>query len=60
MCVFKWQPTLVFLSEKSYEQRSLVGYSPKGHTEWDMTEQLKNLYTSKNKINRIKCIMNRT
>ena len=27
----KWQPTLVFLSRKSHGQRSLVGYSPKGH-----------------------------
>jgi len=24
----KWQPTPVFLLEKSYRQRSLVGYSP--------------------------------
>ena len=27
----KWQPTPVFLPEKSHEQRSLVGYSPWGH-----------------------------
>ena len=26
----KWQPTLVFLSGKSHEQRSLAGYSPWG------------------------------
>ena len=26
----KWQPTPVFLPEKSYGQRSLVGYSPWG------------------------------
>ena len=26
----KWQPTAVFLSGKSYEHRSLVGYSPCG------------------------------
>ena len=24
-------PTLVFLPEKSYGQRSMAGYSPKGH-----------------------------
>ena len=30
--------TPVFLPGKSYEQRSLVGYSPWGHTESDMTE----------------------
>ena len=29
----KWQPTPVFLLEKSYRQRSLVGYSP-----WDCQE----------------------
>ena len=35
-----WQPTLVFLPAKSHGQRSLVGYSPWGHKESDMTEQL--------------------
>ena len=29
----KWQPTPVFLSEKSHGQRNLVGYSP-----WDCKE----------------------
>ena len=33
-----WQPTPVFLPEKFPEQRSLVGYSPWGRTEPDMTE----------------------
>ena len=33
----KWQPTLVFLPEKSHGQRNLVGYSPWGHKELDMT-----------------------
>ena len=27
----KWQPTPVFLPEKSHGQRNLAGYSPKGH-----------------------------
>ena len=36
----KWQPTPVFLPEKSQGQRGLVGYSPKGGKEWDTTEQL--------------------
>ena len=36
----KCQPTPVFLSEKSYGQRSLVGYSPKGCKESDTTEWL--------------------
>ena len=34
----KWQPTPVFLPEKSHGQRSLAGYSPWGHKELDMTE----------------------
>ena len=36
----KWQPTLVFLPGKFHGQRSLVGYSPWGHKESDMTERL--------------------
>ena len=34
----KWQPTSVFLPEESHGRRSLVGYSPRGHKESDMTE----------------------
>ena len=34
----KWQPTPVFLPEKSHGQESLEGYSPKGHRESDMTK----------------------
>ena len=33
----KWQPTPAFLPGKSHGQRSLVGYSPWGHKESDMT-----------------------
>ena len=33
-----WQPTPVFLSGEPHGQRSLAGYSPWGHTEWDTTE----------------------
>ena len=36
----EWLPTLVFLPGEFYGQRSLVGYSPWGHEESDMTEQL--------------------
>ena len=36
----KWQPTQVFLPGKSHGQRSLEGYSARGHIESDMTEQL--------------------
>ena len=33
----KWEPTPVFLPEKSHGQRSLVGYSPWGCKELDTT-----------------------
>ena len=33
-----WQPTQVFLPRVSHEQRSLVGNSPWGHKESDITE----------------------
>ena len=36
----KWQPTPVFLPGESHGWRSLVGYSPRGHKESDMTERL--------------------
>ena len=35
-----WQPTPVFLPREFRGQRSLVGYSPWGSTDLDMTEQL--------------------
>ena len=34
----EWQPTPVFLPGEFHGQRSLVGYSPWGHKELDMTE----------------------
>jgi len=36
----EWQPTPIFLPWKSHGQRRLAGYSPWGHKELDMTEQL--------------------
>ena len=33
-------PVHYFLPEKSHGHRSLAGYSPKGHKELDLTEQL--------------------
>ena len=36
----QWHPTPVLLPGKSHEQRSLVGCSPWGGKEWDMTERL--------------------
>ena len=36
----KWQPTLAFLHGEFHGQRRLASYSPWGHKESDMTEQL--------------------
>ena len=36
----EWQPTPVLLPGESHGQESLGGYSPWGHRESDMTEQL--------------------
>ena len=38
----KWKPTPVFLPGKFHGQRSLVGYSPWGCKELNMTEQTQN------------------
>ena len=38
----KWQPTPVLLPRESHRQRSLVGYSPWGHKELDVTKRLTN------------------
>ena len=34
----EWPPTPVFLPGEFHGQRSLVGYSPRGHKESDTTE----------------------
>ena len=36
----QWQPTPELLPGKSHGQRSLIGYSPWGQKESDMTERL--------------------
>ena len=36
--ILKWQPTPILLPGESHGQRSLVGYSPRGHKESDATE----------------------
>ena len=38
-----WQPTLVFLPEKSNGQRNLAGDSAWGHKEWDTTAHMHRL-----------------
>ena len=40
-----WQPTPVFLPGKSHGRRSLVGYSPWGRKESDMTERVTHTHT---------------
>ena len=45
----KWQPTLVFLPEKSHGQRSLTDYNAWSCKEYDMIEQL-SMYTTICKI----------
>ena len=40
-----WRPTPVFSPGESHAQRSLEGYSPKGHKESNMTERLTHTYT---------------
>ena len=37
---WKWQPTPLFLPGESHGWKSLVGYSPQGRKESDMTERL--------------------
>ena len=41
----KWQFAPVFLPGRSRGQRCLVGYSPEGGTELDMTEAAENAHT---------------
>ena len=44
----EWQPNQVFLPGDSHRERSLVGYSPWGRKESDMTERLSlSIYSSK-------------
>ena len=40
-----WQPTPVFVPEESHRQRSLAGYSPKGHKELDTIEVTSHTHT---------------
>ena len=41
----EWQTTLVFFPGKSHGQRSLEGYSPRGHKESDTTERPTHMHT---------------
>ena len=42
-----WQPTPVLLPGESHGQRSLGGYSPRGHKESDRTEVTKHAHTGR-------------
>ena len=37
---YEWQPTPAFLPGEFHGQRSLAGYSPRGHKESDMTKYI--------------------
>ena len=53
----EWQSTLVLLPGESHGQRSLVGYSPRGHKELDMTERLTHAHTHTHTLNyRERCV----
>ena len=41
-----WQPTPVLLSGEHHRKKSLVGYSPWGHKESDITEATKHAITA--------------
>ena len=41
-----WQPIPIFLPGESHGQRSLVGCSPLGHKESDMTEATEHAHTN--------------
>ena len=53
----KGQPTPVFLPGEVHGQRSLTGYSPWGHKESDMTEQLTQYVTNTHLISSLICIL---
>ena len=46
----KWQPTPVFLPGKYHGQRSLEGYTPWAHRDWDMTKQLSTISQVQNNV----------
>ena len=46
----EWQPTPVCLLGEFHGQRSLVGYSSRGHKESDMTEQCEQSVKEKSKV----------
>ena len=50
----KWQPTPVLLPGKSHGQKSMVGYSPWGCKESDMTEGLHFHFQNDLGVNKVK------
>ena len=54
-CRRTWQPTPVFLPGEVHGQRSLVGYSPRGHKESDTTQPCMHAHIIKYKYKWGKC-----
>ena len=52
----KWQPIPVFLPGKSHRQRTLVGYSPRGHKESDTTQRERCCWASFHALSHHLCI----
>ena len=55
----KWQPTPVYLPEKSHGERSLVGYRPWGRREWDTAERLSSHREDECKVGELQVIPSR-
>ena len=49
-----WQPTPVFLPGESHGQRSLAGYSPRGHKELDTTDATYHTHTHSHHVSQIR------
>ena len=59
ICVRQWQPTPAFIPRESHGQRSLVGYSPWGRKESDMTEWLTHSLTLESAVKNLPTICRR-
>ena len=49
----EWLPSPVFLPGESHGQRSLVGYSPRGQRESDMTEKQSTHILKQDEVKRV-------
>ena len=46
----EWLPTPALLPGESHEQKSLVGYGPRGHKKSDMTEATEHSYMAQGTV----------